>query len=118
MSFLANMGREVVKGIIDLEGDRLINAKTLAITRGVKVATYVSVLFIIIAILMSPIPFLTGDFGVHYLIGVVIADLLMVYSLIILIRGSSKNEFKKAKTMILLGMLLGLLAFLVGGLVK
>ena len=118
MSFLANMGREVVKGIIDLEGDRLINARTLAITRGVKTATYVSMLFIIVAILMSPIPFLTGDFGIHYLIGVIIADFLMIYSLIILARGHSKNEFKKAKTMILLGMLLGLLAFLLGGLVK
>jgi len=42
MSFLANLGREITKDILDIEGDKTIDAKTLAITRGPRFASLIS----------------------------------------------------------------------------
>ena len=115
MSFLANLGREITKDILDIKGDKTINAKTLAITRGPRFASLISGLLLILAILFSPIP-LFFDFGVTYIILILIANSMMGYAAITQLRKGGENQSLKIKKVILLGMIMGLFSFLVGSL--
>ncbi|MEM3522656.1 MAG: geranylgeranylglycerol-phosphate geranylgeranyltransferase, partial [Candidatus Bathyarchaeia archaeon] len=56
MVFLSNTGREITKGIVDVQGDRMKNIKTLAVRYGEKTAAFVAVSFYISTILLSPLP--------------------------------------------------------------
>ena len=115
MSFLANLGREITKDILDIEGDKTIDAKTLAITRGPRFASLISGLLLINAILLSPIP-LFFDFGITYIILILIANSMMGYAAITQLRKNGETKSLKIKKVILLGMLMGLFSFLVGSL--
>ena len=115
MSFLANLGREITKDILDIEGDKTIDAKTLAITRGPRFASLISGLLLILAILFSPIP-LFFDFGVTYIILILIANSMMGYAAITQLRKGGESQSLKIKKVILLGMIMGLFSFLVGSL--
>jgi geranylgeranylglycerol-phosphate geranylgeranyltransferase len=115
MSFLANLGREITKDILDVEGDKTIDAKTLAITRGPRFASLISGLLLILAILLSPIP-LFFDFGIIYIILILIANSMIGYAAITQLRKSGETQSLKIKKVILLGMLMGLFSFLIGSL--
>ncbi|MDH5783738.1 MAG: UbiA family prenyltransferase, partial [Candidatus Bathyarchaeota archaeon] len=56
MAFLSNTGREITKGIVDVQGDRTKNIQTLAVRYGEKTAAVVAALFYLSAVLLSPIP--------------------------------------------------------------
>src|SRR3990170_6545627 len=56
MAFLAIKGREITKGIVDVQGDKARNIKTLAVRFGEKAAAVVAVWFFVLAVLMSPLP--------------------------------------------------------------
>jgi geranylgeranylglycerol-phosphate geranylgeranyltransferase len=58
--FFSALGREVLKGIMDVEGDRVQGVKTIAIRYGEKnAATFTFVLYLI-SILFAPIPLFLG----------------------------------------------------------
>ena len=60
MIFLSVLGREVAKGIVDVEGDRLVGARTIANTYGVRVAAYTALLLYTTAIALSIAPVALG----------------------------------------------------------
>jgi geranylgeranylglycerol-phosphate geranylgeranyltransferase len=112
MIFLACLGREIVKGIADVEGDKQKGIKTLAVMKGERKAAIVASLLVLTAVGLSPVPYLSGIASAYYLITVAITDLLFIYSVII-IRAQDKGSALKSKKIMLLAMALGLLAFLV-----
>lgn len=112
---LVNTGREVVKDIEDLKGDRKL-AETLPKHIGPRKASLVAALFIMSAVVVSPLPYTMDILGIRYLAALVLADLVFVYSAAVLIRDSSHSSAKKTQRLIKSGMLLGLIAFLVGSL--
>ena len=71
----ATMAREIVKDIEDIEGDREEGLNTLPIAIGVRGALIVAVAFVAFAIVVSPVPYLLGTFGIAYLIGLIPAIL-------------------------------------------
>lgn len=115
VAFLANMGREVAKGIIDVRGDELRDAKTVARMRGAGVAAHMSSLFLFSAILFSFVPYLLGWLGGVYVAMIMLSDVVMAYPALELLRSRTPMEVRRRKRQILLGMFLGLLAFVVGG---
>ncbi len=116
MAFLAGLGREVAKGIVDVPGDAIRNVKTIARVYGVKTAALVSFLFFLFAISLSPLPYFLGDVSAYYIPLVVLADLVLFASSLKLLlrpRGETAESTRKET---LLGIWLGLMAFLVGSL--
>jgi geranylgeranylglycerol-phosphate geranylgeranyltransferase len=116
MAFFANLSREVVKDIEDIKGD--INRFTLPKKIGVGPAGNLAALFIIIAVLISPLPVLPGlnswleienAIGFQYLIIVIIADVVFITST----RDMTRNP-KEASRLLKIGMVFALIAFLVG----
>jgi len=114
MAFLSNTGREVTKGIIDIEGDRTHGIKTLAVLEGEKTATYMASALYLSAVAISPLPWIWGLASIRYLALVALTDLGFIASSVSLLRKPSKENARKVKQRVLIWMLLGLTAFLVG----
>ena len=119
-SFLAGMGREVLKGISDVEGDRLKKAKTVAIQYGVSTAKYLTASFFLMAVVSSLLPIwdssLLGRALPVYAGLVSIPDAIFLYLSYRVISMKVDKDTRKLKTVALGGMLLGLIAYLVSGL--
>jgi geranylgeranylglycerol-phosphate geranylgeranyltransferase len=116
MAFLSVTGREITKGIVDVQGDRAQNVKTLAVRSGEKAAAYVAAVFFVLAIALSPLPLLLELVSLWFIPLVVTTDIGLIASSLVLLKNYSRENARKTKNMILLWFLLGLLAFIVGAL--
>jgi geranylgeranylglycerol-phosphate geranylgeranyltransferase len=108
LAFLAILGREIVKDIEDMEGD--FDRLTLPKRIGARNAGIAASASFLIAVALSPLPYIDGTFGIWYLGGVLFADATFIYCAIVHFRNPTKGQ-KMAKY----GMLLALMAFLIGG---
>ncbi len=116
MAFLSNTGREITKGIVDIEGDEMQNVKTLAVRYGEKSAAIAATIFYLLAVLSSPIPLLLELVSFWFIPLVALTDLGLVASALTLLRDYSRENAKKVKSIILLWFIFGLLAFIAGAL--
>jgi geranylgeranylglycerol-phosphate geranylgeranyltransferase len=114
MVFLSNTGREITKGIVDIEGDRKQNIKTLAVRFGLAPAAIAAALFYISATLLSPIPVLLGLVSFWFIPLVAVTDLGLVASSIALLKNHSRESARRIKRIVLVWFVFGLLAFLIG----
>ena len=114
-SFLAGTGREVVKTISDVEGDKTRVVRSIAITKGEKTASRIGALFFLAAVSTSLFPLMLGIAGIVYAILVFVTDAFFIYLSSKIIRNYTVEGAAKVKKLALGGMLLGLLAFLFGG---
>ncbi len=116
IAFLSNTGREITKGIVDVQGDKTRNIRTLAVGYGEKTAAAVAALFYLSAVLLSPLPWLLNLVTVWYIPLVAITDIGLVTSSVMLIKNHSRENAKKVKKLVLLFLLIALLAFIIGAL--
>ncbi len=93
VSFLATMGRELVKGAIDVAGDVRAGVKTVANTYGIKTAVTLAVIFTLVAVLISPLiiihAFRNPPYGLVLSAGILITDVILMYISIVLLRNSN-----------------------------
>jgi len=116
MVFLSNTGREITKGVVDVQGDRLQNVKTLAVRYGEKTAAVTAVFFYLSAVLLTPIPWFLHLVSFWFIPLVAITDFGLVASSFLLLKNYSRESARKVKNTVLLWFLVGLLAFVVGAL--
>lgn len=109
LAFLANVGREVIGDVGDVEGDKKAGMKTLATQLGKRRAWFYGRLYIIAAVLLSPVPYLMGLLGLYYLIAVLAADAMFMASVL---TSNARLNQKLTK----LAIFAGLMAFLAGAL--
>ncbi len=113
-SFLAGVGREVVKAMADVEGDKKRGVRSYASVHGLKSAAVLGALFFLAAVVTSLLPLLLIQVNVVYKIGVVLPDAAFVYlAYKIMTRPDVKGALSVKKTA-LMGMLLGLIVFIGG----
>ena len=112
LAFLASVGREIIKGIEDVKGDR--DRMTLPRVLGTRRSGHVASLWILLAVGFSCIPvFPLGIFGPQYYLPIVaLADGMFIYSVLVLF-GNPGKASQAAK----LAMLVALAAFMAGALV-
>jgi len=111
MIFLSIVGREITKGISDIEGDSRKGVKTLAVRYGEKKASYAALSFFLAAVLLSFIPPMTGMANLWYTALVSITDALLVLLSLPLVREPTRRNAKKVKNRVLVAMAIGLAAF-------
>lgn len=116
MVFLSNTGREITKGIVDIQGDKTRNVKTLAVRYGAKQAAIAASLLYVFAVTLSPIPPFLGIVSFWFIPLVALTDLGLLISTLMLLRNYSRENARKIKNSVLLWFIVGLLAFLVGAL--
>ncbi len=114
LSMLATLGREIVKAIEDMEGDRKDGALTLPIRIGERPSAYVAMAFGILAIGLSPIPYIMGLFNEYYLFVVGIADIVFLYAVFQILKGKPSSSSKNFKA----AMFFALIAFIAGSFLK
>ncbi len=116
IAFLANTGREITKGIVDVDGDKLEGVKTIAVTSGEKNAARVASLFFLSAVLVSFYPVYSNLVSFWYIPFVAITDLGLIYSSYQVMTDPTRETSRQVKTRILYLMLAGLLGFAAGSL--
>jgi geranylgeranylglycerol-phosphate geranylgeranyltransferase len=112
--FLSNTGREITKGIVDVEGDRSHNIKTIAVTHGEKTAAVAAASFSLFAVGLSPVPWMWKLVSDWFIPLVIITDIGLIVSSIMLLRDYSRKNAKKIKKLSLIWFLTGLFAFIFG----
>ncbi len=116
LAFLSNTGREVTKGIVDVEGDKISGVKTVAASFGSDKAAYLASTFYLVAVLASMAPLFLNLVSIWYIPFVSVTDLGLVYGAITILRDHSRENSRRVKNQILYWMLFGLLAFAAGSL--
>jgi len=116
IAFLANTGREITKGIVDVDGDKREGVRTIAVTSGEKNAARVASLFFLSAVAVSIYPIYTQLVSFWYIPFIAITDLGLIYSSYQVIRDPTRETSRQVKTMILYLMLIGLIGFAAGSL--
>ena len=114
MAFLSNTGREITKGIVDIEGDRAKNIGTLAVRFGSKCAACAAAIFYFAAVALSPLPVIFGLVSLWFVPFVLITDIGLIFSSLSLLRDFSRENARKVKNMVLVWFVFGLLAFIFG----
>jgi len=112
VAFFANTGREITKGIADIEGDKLKGYQTLAVRYGSKKAAIVAAIFYLAAVALSPIPYLMNIAGLVYFIIVGLSDISFIILTAKLLRNPSRQVARKVKKQVLIAMFLALLSFI------
>jgi len=118
MVFLSNTGREVTKGIVDVEGDKTRNVKTLAVRYGTKTAALSAASFYVFAVALSPIPWVLGIVSFWFVPLVTVTDVGLVASSVVLVWKDSRENARRVKNASLLWFAIGLIAFIVGTLIR
>ncbi len=118
MAALSTAGRELIKGIQDMPGDRKLRFKTFPLRYGAGKAAALAIGFMGAAIALSPLPYLLRIFELQYLAAVVISIAAFIAAAVIIARSRTPKSAGQASLACKIGMGLGLLAFLVGVSVK
>jgi geranylgeranylglycerol-phosphate geranylgeranyltransferase len=114
MAFLSNTGREITKGIVDVKGDRAEGVKTLAVRYGEKNAAVAASLFYVLAVSLTPVPWILSLVSFWFIPLVLVTDIGLVASSALLLKDYSRESARKIKKLVLLWFVIGLLAYVFG----
>ena len=114
IAFLSNTGREITKGIVDVQGDRTQNVKTLAVLYGEKTAAVAAACLYVAAVILSPVPWVLGSVSFWFIPLVCVTDAGLLASSLFILKDYSRDNARKIKKTVLLWFVIGLLAFIVG----
>ncbi|MCX8172618.1 MAG: UbiA family prenyltransferase [Archaeoglobaceae archaeon] len=114
IAFFSGLGREIMKGIEDIEGDALRNVKSVARVYGIGKAVKASCVFFILAIALSILPpiLIQEYFDLKYIIPVAITDIFLIS--VVLSLPKNVKLISKFRKKTLIAMLFGLIGFLAG----
>jgi geranylgeranylglycerol-phosphate geranylgeranyltransferase len=111
VSFFAVTGREVIKTISDIEGDKIRGVRSIAICWGKDMAAKIGAIFFILAVICTLGPYVFREMGTIYLLAVLFPDLLFIYLSYSILKDSSGENALRVKKMALNGMLIGFFSF-------
>jgi geranylgeranylglycerol-phosphate geranylgeranyltransferase len=114
MAFLANTGREIAKGIVDIQGDSQHKIKTIAVVFGSKKAALAAATFFILAVCLSPIPLILNIVSIWFMPFVLITDIGLLWCSASILKNPQRENSRKIKKTVLFLFIFGLLSFIFG----
>ncbi len=119
IALIAGLGREILKGIMDTEGDAIRNVRTIARTHGPKTASFIAVLLLLLGIALTPLPFFYAfNKSRSYLVLSLITNMSLLSVCISILKDQSYLNAKKARKRSLIAFIIGTFAFLVGAITR
>ncbi len=112
-AFVLNWTREIVKDIEDIEGDKVIKAKTIPIVFGVNKAKRIALISLVVTVLVSLV--LVWSYSAGYITDYMSFSPLLVSAIIIIVTfvklmmSKTNRDFKIVNNLIKLTMIIGLL---------
>lgn len=116
MATLSTAGRELIKDIEDMRGDREVGLETFPIRHGARKAGVFAVALIALAIALSPLPYSLGLLDWKYLALITAPVAALAWSGAMILRDQAPGVAARASLVCKIAMGLGLLAFWVGAL--
>lgn len=117
-AFLIILAREIVKGIEDIEGDKVRHIQTLALKYGPKRAYRISLVPYFILLILSPIPYFypifNARYGVLYLILALFGVDLPATIAMAKLKSDPVKHASSARSLLKISLLIGPLAFILG----
>ncbi len=115
IAFLSGLGREIMKGIEDIEGDAIRDVKTLARLYGISFASKLSAFLFIASIIASLLVILIPEYrDLKYVIPISVTDSILVLESKKLLIGVKREDIKRLRKETMVAMTIGLLAFIFG----
>ncbi|MGA2460258.1 MAG: UbiA family prenyltransferase [Candidatus Bathyarchaeia archaeon] len=116
LAFLSSLGREILKGIVDVAGDSARGVKTVAATKGNMSAAKQGAALFLGAVVLSVLPLALGLVSkpLYYIPVVVICDVGFLLTAYSIKTDPSPRNAKRSKNFVLVWMTFGLLAFVFG----
>jgi geranylgeranylglycerol-phosphate geranylgeranyltransferase len=108
VSGLGTMGREIIKDVQDMAGD--FDRNTLPKRIGARNASIVAAITLLVAMVLTPLPYLLGYFTAPYLAPILVTDAMFIYAAAVQFQ-NPRNGQRFAKY----GMMMALVSFFVGG---
>jgi geranylgeranylglycerol-phosphate geranylgeranyltransferase len=122
IAFLAGSGREIMKDVMDFEGDKVQGVRSFPKYIGLRSSNILAALFYIAAIVLSFLPYSLSNYELYYqnsyyLLLVFITDaMLLTTSLHLIFKKQPRLAMYRKFT--LLAIFMGLLAFLIGAFIR
>lgn len=114
LAFLSSMGREILKGVVDVAGDTARGVRSIAATMGNIPAARASALLFLAAVALSVLPVSLGLVTYYYMPLVAICDIGFLLTAYSVASNASPRNAKRNKNFVLVWMTFGLLAFVIG----
>lgn len=111
IAFTTALGREIIKGIRDIAGDKKSGIKTLPVVLGARNSGIIASIFILIAVALSILPLYYVKNVIGYLIPVILADILLLFTVVTMITSPTIDNAAKHRKITLLAMFFGILGF-------
>jgi geranylgeranylglycerol-phosphate geranylgeranyltransferase len=114
-AFLFHFGREIIKDLQDIDGDRQAGAVTFAVKYGHRPSFYLTLSVFLVLILVTLIPYILKIYGLSYLL-VVVVGIYPVLAWVIYVtwKAPQPKNLGRLSTILKVDMLVGLLAIYVG----
>ncbi len=90
--FFASMAREFIKSIRYIKGERRFHRKTAALTLGIESTSIWATILMLMAVTLSPIPFVIGTLGISYLALMIVVDVLGLWLCLTTLRRARRKE--------------------------
>ncbi len=116
LAFISNVGREVVKGIVDVAGDKVKGIRSVAVKMGNAYAAKEGAVWFLVAVALSVLPLGLGLVSNYYIPLVIVCDAGFILTSYSIVTNPTPLNAKRNKKYVLAWMLFGLLAFVVGAL--
>lgn len=114
MAALSTGGRELIKDIEDVKGDRKAKSESFPLKYGKEKAAALAIVLTSAAIALTPLPYLLGIFGEYYVAAVIVSIVAFGAGMMVIGRRQEAESAGRASLFYKMGMGLGLIAFLLG----
>lgn len=114
LAFISSLGREIVKGIVDVAGDKTKGVNSVAVVRGSSYAARQGATFFLIAVVLSILPLALHMVSLYYVPLVMICDIGFLLTSYSIVTNPTAHNAKRSKKYVLLWMTFGLMAFVLG----
>lgn len=113
-AFLANLARELLKDVEDVDGDATVGAETLPVKHGPEAGLLAASITIGVLVLATLIPFVAGLYNYVYLTLVLLVNLGLSYVIVSMWYDSTLSNLKKLSLILKGCMIGGLFAIFIG----
>jgi geranylgeranylglycerol-phosphate geranylgeranyltransferase len=115
--FIVGLGREMMKDIEDMKGDKAIGANTLPLIVGPKRTTYSIAICYLIGITLSVLPIFSFFKTKSIYLLIFIADLILAYVLFNILRKQDTATLRQGRKLTLVSSVIALVAFLLAAVI-
>ena len=114
-AFLYHLGREIVKDVEDMEGDRQAQARTLPLVIGKEKALSTVIFIYLSLIVLTFLPYLFRIYNLTYLKVIFLFNGVLLFVILSLHHNSKKENLGKLSAILKCNIITGILAILLGG---